>query len=147
VLDNIKELQDKFQVTEFITKNKNNKSALKKYLKFRLDLLKEEVDETLDAYYKKDGVEVLDGLIDTIVVALGTLEAFQCNTTKAWKNIHNSNMSKTPGINLVRSNPFNMPDMVKGKNFKKPELKNDTGLLKNTLEETTKQLVLDGMQS
>ena len=36
---------------------------------------------------------------------------------------------------------------VKGKNFKKPELKNDTGLLKNTLEETTKQLVLDGMQS
>ena len=56
-------------------------------------------------------------------------------------------MSKTPGINLVRSNPFNMPDMVKGKHFKKPELKNDTGLLKNTLEETTKQLVLDGMQS
>lgn len=133
MLDNIKEMHNKFQVTDFIKNNEDNKTLLKKYLKFRLDFIKEELNETFDAYTDKNDVEVLDGLIDIIVVTLGTLDAFKCNTPEAWKNIHNSNMSKTPGINLTRPNNFSLPDMVKGKNFKKPELKNYTGLLKNIL--------------
>lgn len=133
MLDNIKEMHDKFQVTDFIKNNSDNKLLLQKFLKFRLDFIKEELDETFDAYFNRDDVEVLDGLIDILVVTLGTLDAFKCDTSKAWENIHNSNMSKTPGVNLTRPNNFSLPDMVKGKNFNKPEIKNYTGLLKNIL--------------
>jgi len=133
MLNDIKEMHNKFQVTEFIKNNSHNKLLLKKFLKFRLDFIKEELNETFDAYFNKNDVEVLDGLIDILVVTLGTLDAFKCDTYKAWENIHNSNMSKTPGVNLTRPNNFSLPDMVKGKNFKKPEINNYTGLLKNIL--------------
>ncbi len=133
MLNDIKEMHNKFQVTEFIKNNSDNKLLLKQFLKFRLDFIKEELNETFDAYFNKNDVEVLDGLIDILVVTLGTLDAFKCDTYKAWENIHNSNMSKTPGVNLTRPNNFSLPDMVKGKNFKKPEINNYTGLLKNIL--------------
>jgi hypothetical protein len=133
MINDIKEMHNKFQVTEFINNNSDNKLLLQKFLKFRLDFIKEELDETFDAYFNRNDVEVLDGLIDILVVTLGTLDVFKCDTPKAWENIHNSNMSKTPGVNLTRPNNFSLPDMVKGKNFKKPDIKNYTGLLKQIL--------------
>tara|TARA_R110000796_G_scaffold156_1_gene666 strand:- start:1017 stop:1424 length:408 start_codon:yes stop_codon:yes gene_type:complete len=133
MINDIKEMHNKFQVTEFINNNSDNKLLLQKFLKFRLDFIKEELDETFDAYFNRDDVEVLDGLIDILVVTLGTLDVFKCDTPKAWENIHNSNMSKTPGVNLTRPNNFSLPDMAKGKDFKKPDIKNYTGLLKQIL--------------
>jgi len=133
MINDIKEMHNKFQVTEFINSNSDNKLLLQKFLKFRLDFIKEELDETFDAYFNRNDVEVLDGLIDILVVTLGTLDVFKCDTPKAWENIHNSNMSKTPGVNLTRPNNFSLPDMVKGKDFKKPDIKNYTGLLKQIL--------------
>ncbi len=133
MINDIKEMHNKFQVTEFINNNSDNKLLLQKFLKFRLDFIKEELDETFDAYFNRNDVEVLDGLIDILVVTLGTLDVFKCDTPKAWENIHNSNMSKTPGVNLTRPNNFSLPDMVKGKDFKKPDIKNYTGLLKQIL--------------
>jgi len=133
MINDIKEMHNKFQVTEFINNNSDNKLLLQKFLKFRLDFIKEELDETFDAYFNRNDVEVLDGLIDILVVTLGTLDVFKCDTPKAWENIHNSNMSKTPGVNLTRPNNFSLPDMVKGKDFKKPNIKNYTGLLKQIL--------------
>jgi|TARA_R110000824_G_scaffold146185_1_gene314866 predicted HAD superfamily Cof-like phosphohydrolase len=133
MINDIKEMHNKFQVTEFINNNSDNKLLLQKFLKFRLDFIKEELDETFDAYFNRNDVEVLDGLIDILVVTLGTLDVFKCDTPKAWENIHNSNMSKTPGVNLTRPNNFSLPDMAKGKDFKKPDIKNYTGLLKQIL--------------
>jgi len=133
MINDIKEMHNKFQVTEFINNNSDNKLLLQKFLKFRLDFIKEELDETFDAYFNRNDVEVLDGLIDILVVTLGTLDVFKCDTPKAWENIHNSNMSKIPGVNLTRPNNFSLPDMVKGKDFKKPDIKNYTGLLKQIL--------------
>tara|TARA_R110000803_G_scaffold30536_4_gene68769 strand:- start:1138 stop:1545 length:408 start_codon:yes stop_codon:yes gene_type:complete len=133
MINDIKEMHNKFQVTEFINNNSDNKLLLQKFLKFRLDFIKEELDETFDAYFNRDDVEVLDGLIDILVVTLGTLDVFKCDTPKAWENIHKSNMSKTPGVNLTRPNNFSLPDMAKGKDFKKPDIKNYTGLLKQIL--------------
>ena len=133
MINDIKEMHNKFQVTEFINNNSDNKLLLQKFLKFRLDFIKEELDETFDAYFNRNDVEVLDGLIDILVVTLGTLDVFKCDTPKAWENIHKSNMSKTPGVNLTRPNNFSLPDMVKGKDFKKPDIKNYTGLLKQIL--------------
>ena len=133
MINDIKEMHNKFKVTEFINNNSDNKLLLQKFLKFRLDFIKEELDETFDAYFNRNDVEVLDGLIDILVVTLGTLDVFKCDMPKAWENIHNSNMSKTPGVNLTRPNNFSLPDMVKGKDFKKPDIKNYTGLLKQIL--------------
>lgn len=133
MINDIKEMHNKFQVTEFINNNSDNKLLLQKFLKFRLDFIKEELDETFDAYFNRNDVEVLDGLIDILVVTLGTLDVFKCDTPKAWENIHKSNMSKTPGVNLTRPNNFSLPDMAKGKDFKKPDIKNYTGLLKQIL--------------
>jgi hypothetical protein len=133
MLKDIKEMHDKFQVTNFIENNKDNTKILRKYLKFRLDFIKEELDETFNAYYDRDDVEVLDGLIDILVVTLGTLDAFKCKTPEAWKNVFNSNMTKHPGVNETRPNKFSLPDMMKSKTFIKPELKKFTGLLKDIL--------------
>lgn len=133
MIDDIKQMHSKFQVTDFINNNKDNKNLLKQYLKFRLDFIKEELDETFDAFFKKDDVEVLDGLIDILVVTLGTLDAFKCKTPEAWNDVFNSNMTKHPGVNKARPNNFSLPDMMKSKTFVKPELKNFTGLLKQTL--------------
>ena len=58
--------------------------------------------------------------------------SFKCDTPEAWENIHNSNMSKTPGVNLTRPNNFSLPDMVKGKDFKKPDIKKLYRFIKTT---------------
>ena len=133
MIKDIKKMHDKFQVTTFIENNKDNPNLLRKYLKFRLDFIKEELDETLDAYVDRNDVEVLDGLIDILVVTLGTLDAFKCKTPEAWDNIFNSNMTKNPGVNENRPNTFALPDLMKGKHYIKPELKDFTGLLKTIL--------------
>ena len=61
MINDIKEMHNKFQVTEFINNNSDNKLLLQKFLKFRLDFIKEELDETFDAYFNRNDVEVLDG--------------------------------------------------------------------------------------
>jgi len=133
MIEDIKKMHDKFQVTTFIENNKDNPKILKRYLKFRLDFIKEELDETFDAYFAKDDIEVLDGLVDILVVTLGTLDAFKCKTPEAWNNVFNSNMTKHPGVNENRPNTFSLPDMMKGKTYIKPKLKDFTGLLKTIL--------------
>ncbi len=135
MIDDIKQMHDKFQVTNFIDNNKDNKNLLRKYLRFKLDFIKEELDETFDAYFNKDDVEVLDGLIDILVVTLGTLDAFKCKTPEAWNDVFKSNMTKHPGVNETRPNNFSLPDMMKSKTFVKPELKKFTGLLKEILND------------
>ena len=133
MIEDIKKMHDKFQVTTFIENNKDNPKLLRRYLKFRLDFIKEELDETFDAYFAKDDIEVLDGLVDILVVTLGTLDAFKCKTPEAWNDVFNSNMTKHPGGNDKRPNTFSLPDMMKGKNYSKPKLKDFTGLLKTIL--------------
>ena len=54
---------------KIILKNLNN------FLHFRVAFLKEEFDETFKATGEKDAEEIVDGLIDLCVVAIGTLDA------------------------------------------------------------------------
>jgi hypothetical protein len=133
MIEDIQKMHEKFHVTEFIDNSINNKSLLKKYLKFRLDFIQEELNETIDAYVNKDDKEVVDGLIDILVVTLGTLDIFKCNTPKAWASIMKSNLSKKPGVNLHRQNNFGLPDLIKDEEFIEPDLKGCTGILKKIL--------------
>ncbi len=63
----------------------------------RVDLLKEEVKEYVDASEAGSAVEIVDGLIDTIYIALGTLSCMGLDAEPFWKEIHRTNMAKLDG--------------------------------------------------
>lgn len=124
--DMVKDIHDmhaKYGVHEWVrTKiEEDDKEALKSFLNFRMDFINEEYKETLKAiYHDQDPEEVVDGLIDIIVVALGTLDAFGINSHKAWDEVHNANMAKKVGVKPERPNPLGLPDLIKPLEWKAP---------------------------
>ena len=106
-----------------------NAEKLKKFLAFRVDFLQEELDETKKAYEHGDAEEVVDGLIDLIVVSLGTLDAMNVNATTAWNSVHKANMSKEAGVNTSRPNELGLPDLVKPSFWQAPSHEGNHGLL------------------
>lgn len=99
---------------------------LKALLKFRLDFIKEELTESYEA---KNADDLVDGLVDIIVVALGTLDAFQVDATEAWNRVLEANMTKVGGINPTRPNAFGLPDLIKPGNFQAPTHADNVGML------------------
>lgn len=97
---------------------------------FRLNFLEEELDETTLA---KTAGDAVDGLIDLIVVAVGTLEAFGVDGPEAWRRVQVANMAKVAGVNPKRENPFGLPDLVKPEGWKAPTHADLTGLLARVL--------------
>ena len=71
---------------------------LNRFLQFRLEFLQEELNETQLAYENADAEEVVDGLIDLIVIAVGTLDILDVDADKAWDEVHKANMAKEKGI-------------------------------------------------
>ena len=65
-----------------------------KLVKYRLDLITEEVDELKDAIEKKDFKEVIDALSDILYVTLGAFTAYGINADEAFELVQKSNMSK-----------------------------------------------------
>ena len=102
-------------------------SKIPEFMSFRLNFLKEELNETIKAYDEKNAEEVVDGLIDLCVVAIGTLDAFGVDAYKAWDEIHNANMAKEPGVKESRPNPLGLPDLIKPKGWIGPEHNDNTG--------------------
>ena len=99
-------------------------------LKFRAAFLKEELDEMNVAIDRdKNADDVCDALIDLVVVALGTLDAFGIDAYKAWDRVLKANMSKTAGINSSRPNEFNLPDLCKPTGFVAPTHADNVGRL------------------
>lgn len=109
----INDMHTKFGVRDAV---KNFDSVmLRQFLQFRIDFLKEELTETQNAAASDqvDCEEVVDGLIDLCVVAIGTLDAFGVDAHKAWDEVHKANMSKEVGIKEGRPNPLGLPDLIK----------------------------------
>ena len=86
----------------------------------RLSLIKEEIQELVDAMNNKDLVEVADALTDILYVTYGTGHAFGINLDKCFDEVQNSNMSKL-GNN---GKPIYNDDgkVMKGPNYFKPDL-------------------------
>ena len=103
-------MHNKFGVKEWFEQNKDNKDLMRTYLKFRLNMVREELDETCDAFESKDSEEIVDGLIDLCVFAIGTLDVFGVDANKAWDKIYEANMAKEPGVKPGRPNPFGLPE-------------------------------------
>lgn len=123
MVKDIHDMHAKYGVHEWVrTKiEAGDKESLQSFLNFRMDFIDEEYKETLKAIYSdQDPEEIVDGLIDIIVVALGTLDAFGINSQKAWDEVYNANMAKEVGVKAERPNPLGLPDLIKPEGWKAP---------------------------
>ena len=127
-VEDIKDMHAKYGVHEWV---KNNPEKLEQLLHFRVAFLKEEFDETFKATGEKDAEEIVDGLIDLCVVAIGTLDVMGIDANEAWHNVHKANMAKNVGIKESRPNPLGLPDLVKPEGWKAPDHTGNHGLLVN----------------
>ena len=127
----INEMQYKYGVHKWIHDNRDNKENLRRYLEFRIDFLREELDETEAALVSIDSEEIVDGLIDLCVVAIGTLDAFGVDPYKAWDEILRANLSKEVGVKPERPNPMGLPDLIKPEDWEGPDHSDNHGKLNN----------------
>ena len=129
-VNDIHEMHKKYGVHEWVEKNKGNKELMTKFLDFRLDFIEEEFNETLKAVHNdSDAQEVVDGLIDLCVVAIGTLDAFGVDAHKAWDEVHKANMAKNVGVKPERPNPLGLPDLIKPEGWEAPSHEGNEGIL------------------
>ena len=129
--NDISMMHHKFGVKEWFEKNKGDKDLMKKYLTFRLNMCLEELLETAEAAdlelaigedrkfsfigdtENTDPEEIVDGLIDLCVFAIGTLDVFGVDANEAWDRVYDANMVKNVGVKPGRPNPFGLPDLIK----------------------------------
>ena len=88
--------------------------------KLRVSLIKEELDELIEAMNKKDLVEVADALTDILYVTYGAGHAFGINLDKCFAEVQNSNMSKLDNYGKPIYNDIGK--VMKGPNYFKPNL-------------------------
>ena len=130
--DWVKDISDthyKYGVKMWMHKNKDDAEKLRKYLEFRVKFIREELMETEAALTNNDPEEIVDGLIDLCVVAIGTLDAFGIDPYNAWDEVLKANMSKEPGIKPERPNPLGLPDLMKPEGWTAPSHEGNHGIL------------------
>ena len=88
--------------------------------KLRVSLIKEELDELIEAMNKKDLVEVADALTDILYVTYGAGHAFGINLDDCFEEVQNSNMSKLDKDGRPIYN--DKGKVMKGPNYFKPDL-------------------------
>ena len=86
----------------------------------RVSLIKEELDELIEAMNKKDLVEVADALTDILYVTYGAGHAFGINLDACFEEVQNSNMSKLDKDGKPIYN--DKGKVMKGPNYFKPDL-------------------------
>ena len=105
-----------------------------KFMQFRLGMMQEELDETKRAFEQKDAPEMVDGIIDLCVFAIGTLEVFGVDANKAWDEVYRANMAKEVGIKEGRPNPLGLPDLVKPEGWKGPSHEGNHGNITDSFQ-------------
>ena len=88
--------------------------------KLRIDLIKEELEELIDAMHNKDLLEVADALTDILYVTYGAGHAFGIDLDKCFDEVQNSNMSKLDENGKPIYNESGK--VMKGSNYFKPDL-------------------------
>ncbi len=98
----------------------NSSFSTDKINELRVSLIKEELDELIEAINKKDLVEVADALTDILYVTYGAGHAFGINLDECFEEVQNSNMSKLDNNGKPIYN--DKGKVMKGPNYFKPEL-------------------------
>ena len=106
-----------------------DKEKLQQFLNFRMSFLDEELNETKKAVREKNAEEIVDGLIDLCVVAIGTLDAMGIDSYDAWNKVLRANLQKKVGVKPERPNPLGLPDLIKPDGWKAPSHAKNHGLL------------------
>ena len=101
---------------------------MKEFVQYRLDFIEEELNETRRGVERESPAEIVDGLVDICVLAIGALDVFGVDSYKAWNAVHNANMRKEVGQKESRPNPLKLPDLVKPKGWRGPSHKKNLGL-------------------
>jgi len=135
------QMHAKYGVNEWFEVNKDNKELMRKYLMFRLLMCQEELSETLAAYNNGDAEEIVDGLIDLCVFAIGTLNVFGIDASDAWDRVYSANMAKEPGVKPGRPNPFGLPDLLKPSGWVGPDHSGNHGDLSAAIDERPEKKV------
>ena len=94
----------------------------------RISLIKEELNELIEAMNKKDLVELADALTDILYVTYGAGHAFGVNLDKCFEEVQNSNMSKLGKDGKPIYNEKGK--VMKGPNYFKPNLNKFVAWLK-----------------
>ena len=127
MIGDIKKLNRYYKIYRFISKASDNEKL--HYLEFRAKFIQEELTELFEAINNEEPDEVVDAFIDIIVIALGSLDAFDVDIKKAWKRVHHANMQKKIGVKDSRPNPLGLPDLVKPENWQAPQHFDNIGKL------------------
>lgn len=127
MIGDIKNLNRYYKIYRFIANASDNEKL--HYLEFRAKFIQEELNELITAIENQEADEVVDAFIDIIVIALGTLDAFDVNIKKAWKRVHYANMQKKIGVKDTRPNPLGLPDLIKPENWQAPQHFDNVGKL------------------
>jgi len=127
----IADMQTKYKTRDWVWNNRKSSEKIKKFLEFRVDFLKEELMETQAAVTNNDPEEIVDGLIDLCVVAIGTLDAYGVDPYKAWDEVLKANMAKEVGVKPSRPNPLGVPDLIKPKGWEAPSHEGNHGKFNN----------------
>lgn len=130
-VNDIEDMHDKFGVHDWFQANRGDKDLMQKYLMFRMLMIGEEYQETLSAINNSDAEEVVDGLIDMCVFAIGTLDVMGVDANEAWNKVYNANMAKSPGVKPGRPNRFGLPDLLKPSGWTPPSHNGNHGDLPN----------------
>ena len=88
--------------------------------KLRIDLIKEELEELIEAMKNNDLLEVADALTDILYVTYGAGHAFGIDLDKCFEEVQNSNMSKLDENGKPIYNDAGK--IMKGPNYFKPDL-------------------------
>tara|TARA_Y100000385_G_C12886308_1_gene547979 strand:- start:313 stop:723 length:411 start_codon:yes stop_codon:yes gene_type:complete len=123
----IRDMQFKYGVHKWIHDNRHEAEKLRSYLEFRIKFIREELMETEAALTNDDAEEIVDGLIDICVVAIGTLDAFGVDPYKAWDEVLKANLNKTVGVKPERPNPLGLPDLIKPEGWEGPSHEGNHG--------------------
>ena len=133
----MKVMHQKFGVNKWMQAEQQSDvefKRLNKFMQFRLGMMQEELDETKQAFEQKDAPEMVDGIIDLCVFAIGTLEVFGVDANKAWDEVYRANMSKEVGIKEGRPNPLGLPDLVKPDGWKGPVHEDNCGNIADSFQ-------------
>jgi predicted HAD superfamily Cof-like phosphohydrolase len=101
VFKDTKDFLDKFGLDTL------DKPGFHREMNNRLDHMQEELSETRIAYQNKDLEETVDGLIDLIYVAAGTLAMCGVDGDIHWDEVHGCNMTKVRGM-TKRGNAYDV---------------------------------------
>lgn len=114
----INNMHKKFGFHEVV--DKMDSEMLFNLLQFRVSMMREELEELEEGVAEESPEEFIDGIIDLIVFAIGTLDLFDIDGQISWDKVFEANMKKEPGIKEGRPNPFGLPDLIKPEGWQEP---------------------------